>query len=40
MTLREERMCINHDEVGQVTWQVVDMEIGMGIRNSIWDGLI
>lgn len=40
MTIREDRIFINHDEVEQVIWQVVDMEIGMGIRNFIWDRLI
>lgn len=40
MTVREDRIFINYDEVEQVIWQLVDVEIWMGIRNFIWDRLI
>lgn len=36
----EDRTFINHDEVVQVIWKGVDMEIGVGIRNFVWDRLI
>lgn len=40
MALKEDRIVINNHVVEQITWQEVVMEIGMEIRNFVWDRLI
>lgn len=32
---QDDRIFINHDEVEQVTWQEVDMEVEIGIRTCV-----
>ena len=32
---QDDRILIHHDDVEQVTWQEVDMEVEMGIRTCV-----
>lgn len=35
MTLREDRIFINQGKAEQVTWQEIEVESGIGIRNFV-----
>lgn len=37
MTLREDRIFINQGKAEQVTWQEIEVESGIGIRNFVWE---